>query len=282
MANLPNLRFISHPEPGFGLDARIRFGFGMNCFLGAESYINGKSFIGFGLEPRNAPWIRFQFVPTVMLSLRFPLLQVSEFKYLHGGFSAIAFERGTYPKPKFSSAKSFWSSIQKFVKPVLEIQHHSTILGTFLNEKQRKAIREAVREVKNRRQGDVDRRRKNREQVMQTFDPPELPPLDPRYGASEWRLKLNELNRKRLLRDPGSVPDRFKQPTQKQGQDQKPQQEQKSQPEQRPQPEQEPQEGSLPGKREYSPPKTIIRLPHERKQGFVKSRKPDVAFCYEY
>ncbi len=206
MQNLPSLRFMMKPGFGFGIDARLRFGFGCNCFMAAESYLNGTSFVGFGLEPQKASWIRFQFVPTAKVILRLPIVRVSEFKYGYGGAEMTVFDKGSHPKLNFSSSKSFWNSIRQYIRPGFEIQHHNTILGTLFDDRQRRILKEAVREVTTRRKVELERLQENRNRVLKSFDPSELPPLDPRRGASELRKRIHERNRKRKLRIPGQSP----------------------------------------------------------------------------
>lgn len=197
MENLPSLRFITKPDWGLGIDAKLRFGFGFNCFMSAESYLNGSSHVGFGLEPRKAPWVRVQFTPTVKLIIRMPLARVSEFKFLYVGAEGTLFDKGTHPRPELSSPKAFWGSVRRFIQPSLEMQHHNTLLGTLFDDRQRRLLKEAFREVSERRKTEMERVQSNRDRVMSTFDPPELPPLDPRRGPSDLRMRLHEMNKRR-------------------------------------------------------------------------------------
>lgn len=204
MNNLPNLRFILQPDPGFGVDARLPFGLGLNCFMAAESYITGKSFVAFGVEPRRFSWLRLQLVPSAKLILKPPILRLSEFKFLYTGAETTLYNAGSHPSPDLSSAGGLWKSVRPFVRPSVEIQHHNTIMGTLLDSRQRRMLQDAMREVAGRRAKDIQRLQDNRNRIMRTFDPPELPPLDPRRGVSELRKQIHERNKERRVRIGGT------------------------------------------------------------------------------
>lgn len=206
MENLPSLRFIAKPDWGLGIDARLRFGFGFNCFMVAESYLSGKSIIGFGLEPRKAPWLRVQITPAVKLIARVPLVRISKYKFAYVGAEGTLFDKGAHPKPEMASVNAFWKSIRHFVLPSFEVRHHNTLLGTLFDERQRRLLKDALREVSKRRAADRGRIQANRDRIMKTFDPPELPPLDPRRGASDSRMQIHEEIKRRQLRKPTDYP----------------------------------------------------------------------------
>lgn len=162
-------------------------GYGLRCFIAAESYIDGHSHVAFGVEPKFAPGVRLQLAPTVHVALRVPAVRVSEFKFVYLGAVATLFDRGEHPVPDFGSRAALWRSVRAFLAPALELAHHNTIMGAFLDSGQRRMLRSTFDEVKMIRELDQDRLRAGRERIMRSFDPPQLPPLDPRRGVPSRR-----------------------------------------------------------------------------------------------
>lgn len=220
MGSLPTLRLLASPEPGLGFDARLRLGYGMNCFMAAESYIiSGASKMNFGIEPVRLPWLRLQLTPTVKLMLRFPLLRVSRYKYLYGGCESTLYSEGKFTVPYRALRDSltlnsigninvdkqmFWSSFKGMWKPLGELVHRNTMIGLLgLTEKQRSGIVSSLKAFEERRKqnGGLGRRQerlKKRAEITATFDSDTkvdkmLPELDPRILTREQlKQKLRE------------------------------------------------------------------------------------------
>lgn len=174
MGSLPTLRILIQPAPGFGLDARLPMGKRLRCYLSAEAYIHGGSTIIFGLEPAQMPWLRVQVAPCTRVSLRVPVAQVSEFKWAIGGGSVTIYNEGVGLRPKFGGWNKFWESVRGFVGGIIEVEHKNTLLGSFLDGKQRKALREALREAGIKNEERRERRKRERAGLE------EVAPLDPR------------------------------------------------------------------------------------------------------
>jgi hypothetical protein len=192
---LPPVRLIAQPSLGFGLDARLRLGPGVNCFMACEAYVNGKSLVGFGIEPRHAPWLRLQLAPTFHLALRVPILRLSNLKVLHCGAQATFARDGKLASLDLSSTSNILSSLWSLVAPALEVQHRATLFEALLDDTQRSAIRKTLEDVRAARQIDNSRLQKNRERLLQSFDPPEIPPLDPRRHPSASRIRVSDATR---------------------------------------------------------------------------------------
>lgn len=198
MGALPPLRFLVRPEPGFGLEARIPMGRHVQCYFAAEAYIHGGSAVRFGLEPRRFPYLRLQAAPATTVSVRVPLLAMSEFKAVLGGAQLTLFDAGRWPRPAAGAA--FWRGLRDFVRPVVELQHQGTLLGTFLDSEQRRMLREAALELKKRREAREARRVGERRIAVRGFDPPEMPSLDPRVRPDPF-ARLREQLRERYGED---------------------------------------------------------------------------------
>lgn len=168
---------LIQPAPGLGLDARLPMGKQMRCYLSAEAYFHGGSAIIFGLEPVQIPWLRVQVAPCTRVSLRVPVAHLSEFKWAIGGGSVTVYNEGVGLQPKFGGWGKFWESVKGFVGGVIEVEHRNTLLGSLFDGKQRRALREALREadLKN------EERRKNR--IRERAGLEEVAPLDPRRGV---------------------------------------------------------------------------------------------------
>lgn len=171
---------LLQPEPGFGLDARLPMGKHVRCCLALEAYIHGGSAIYFGLEPARFPFIYMQFVPSTRLTLRLPILPLTEFKSMFAGGSLTLYKEGARPRPVWNGWKALWKSLEQFVAPVVEVQHRNTLLGAVLDAEQRSVLRAALEEVNAKREERMRQKSRKRGDIVKRFDPPEMPSLDPR------------------------------------------------------------------------------------------------------
>lgn len=223
MGSLPTLRLLAKPEPGLGFDARLRLGYGMNCFFAAESYLSGASKVNFGLEPVRLPWLRVQLTPSVKVMLRFQFLRVSRYKYIYGGWESTLYSEGKCRVPyrglrnavTFNNngntgirvdKQMFWNTFKGMWKPLAELVHRNTLIGMLgLTDKQRTTILKSINALHERKagvaaggaaNGGIDRRlerMKKRAEIMGTFDDPNIPELDPRtMTREELKQKLYE------------------------------------------------------------------------------------------
>lgn len=226
MGSLPTLRLLAVPEPGLGFDARLRLGYGLNCFMAAESYLlSGASKMNFGVEPVRLPWLRLQLTPSVKVMLRFPLVRLSRYKYLYGGCETTVYSEGKFRFPCRAlrdtitlnnnkieiDKRAFWSTFKGIWKPLGELVHRNTIIGLLgLTEKQRRGIRDSLHAFQERRkQNGTDRRQERlqkRAGITGTFDDDfkngngnnhMLPELDPRTLTRE---QLKQKLREKIMR----------------------------------------------------------------------------------
>ncbi len=192
MGSLPSLRFISQPEWGLGVDAKLRFGGGFNCFFAAESYFGGRSVVAFGLEPRRYPWVRLQFTPCAKVILRAPMARCTRYKYVYAGVEAALYDGGVFPTIDTTSRKAVWNSFRGLWRPVVEVVHRNTVFGVLLDDQQRKLIGEKIREVQARVRENKKAQDEARRRMLSSFDSPELPPLDPRRDPAEFKRMMIE------------------------------------------------------------------------------------------
>jgi hypothetical protein len=215
---LPPLRLVLRPFLGFGTDVRVRFGGGMTAVMTAEASLAGASRVAFGVEPRRAPWLRLQLAPTLQLSVRVPLARLSRCKYIYGG-SVAALGHATAPAPLDTSSRSaLLSSAAALLLPSLELQHRAGLYEVLFDDRQRRALRAAVAEAASARAADAARADAARREGLRTFDPPSLPPLDPRAAAAPLRRvrerrelsaaarELARRNRIQIQREPAPPP----------------------------------------------------------------------------
>jgi hypothetical protein len=201
--SLPPFRMILWPDAGLGVEVVLRLTRWFNCFMAAEAFVHGESHVQFGLQPRCASWLRLSVAPACRLSLRVPVLRMSEFKILCAGSSVTFLSEGRVNPALTSSTSGSWKSIRQMVRPTLEIQHHPTILSTLFDDQTRQAIRDSLREVKRAREYGRDQAGPNLDYSVKPFDPHLLPPLDPRHSISESMQRAGTLRRK-TLRQPDS------------------------------------------------------------------------------
>jgi hypothetical protein len=183
---LPPLRLILRPQIGFGVDVSMRIARGFNCFMAAEAFVNGKSSVQFGLQPRFASWFRFVLAPSCHLSLRIPTLRLSECKILYVGGSATFADEGKL-NPILTSPVDvpFWKSACQILVPALEIQHHASILSAFLDDHTRRTLRNSLKEFHANRHRGKEQLQNDRRRLLRTFEPNQLPPLDPRGKGTQ-------------------------------------------------------------------------------------------------
>lgn len=195
MSVLPTLRMLVRPEPGLGLDARLPMGKHLRCSMALEAYCQGGSAIYFGLESSRFPFLQIQLVPRARLTLRIPVLGVTEFKSIFAGGSLTLYNQGSRPKPAWGGWKPFWHSIKPFAMPVIELQHRNTLLGSVFDSEQRKALKEALDDVTLRRKERMQEKVRNRRETLGRFEPLEMPKLDPRNrvdAIDRLREKMRE------------------------------------------------------------------------------------------
>lgn len=167
----------------------------VRCCLALEAYIHGGSVVYFGLEPARFPFIQIQFAPRTRLSLRFPILSLTEFKSIFAGGSFTLYDNGSRPKPVWNGWKPLWRSVEQFVTPIIELQHRTTILGSVLDSEQRRALRAAVEKASAKQKEKLRHRARERMDMVKGFDPPEIPNLDPRRrpdAIDRLRVKMRE------------------------------------------------------------------------------------------
>lgn len=152
----------------------------VRCCLALEAYIHGGSAIYFGIEPARFPFIYMQFAPSTRLTLRLPILSLTEFKSMYAGGSLTLYKYGSHPKPVWNGWKVLWKSMEQFVTPVVELQHHNTLLGAVLDAEQRRVLRAALEEVNAKREERMRNKTSKQRDILRRFDPPEMPSLDPR------------------------------------------------------------------------------------------------------
>jgi hypothetical protein len=194
--SLPPFRMILWPDAGLGVEVVLRLTRWFNCFMAAEAFVHGESHVQFGLQPRCASWLRLSVAPACRLSLRVPVLRMSEFKILCAGSSVTFLSEGRVNPALTSSMSGSWKSLRQMVRPTLEVQHHPTILSTLFDDETRKAIRDSLREVKRAREYGRDQAGPNPEFSMKPFNSQVLPPLDPRHNVSESMRRAGTLRRK--------------------------------------------------------------------------------------
>lgn len=168
---------LLQPAPGFGLDARLPMGKEVRCYLSAEAYIHGGSAVIFGLESVKFPWLRLQVAPCTRVSLRVPLAQVSDFKWVLGGGYATVYKEGVRLRPKFGGFGKFWESVRGFVGGLVEVEHKNNLLGTFFDAKQRRVMKDVLNEI------DLKRKERRKRITRDRASLEEIAPLDPRKIA---------------------------------------------------------------------------------------------------
>jgi hypothetical protein len=184
---LPPLRLILRPQVGFGVDVYMRIATGFNCFMAAEAFVNGKSNVQFGLQPRFASWFRLVLAPSCHLSLRIPTLRLSEFKILYMGGSAAFADDGKLNLALTSPFEApFWKSARQILVPSLEIQHHASILSALLDDRTRRTLRDSLKDMQaSRNRGGRDPLQNDPSRFMRSWEPNKLPPLDPRGNGTQ-------------------------------------------------------------------------------------------------
>lgn len=192
MGALPTLRMLLYPEPGFGLEAKIPMGKQVRCYFAAEAYIQGNSAVRFGIELSRLPYLRLQVAPETTLSIRVPILRLTEFKKLHAGATLTLYDRGKSPLSTIGHG-DLLNALRAFVFGIAELQHRSTVLSTILDANQRRTLNQAVRELRAKREVRDQRRVGERRRTEKGFKPPEMPPLDPRQRADPFERLREQL-----------------------------------------------------------------------------------------
>ncbi|KAI0564627.1 hypothetical protein FGB62_25g622 [Gracilaria domingensis] len=167
---LPSLRILFRPTPGIGLDAHMPFTKQVRLFMSLESYFGSNSTIKFGIEPVQFPFFRLQCAPDLRFSVRLPLVRVSEFNRLYMGSELTLLQNGQRPKINTADIGAFWKGIKNFVRPISEVQRSASLSGMLLSSKQRKALKEALKQAKARRDVKINDRRRRREQSAKDSD----------------------------------------------------------------------------------------------------------------
>lgn len=210
---LPPIRIILKPDFGFGLDARIRFANGVNCFMSGEATLAGASRIAFGVEPRGASWLRLELAPSVRVSLRVPFLRLSEFKTLQLGTRSGLMEQGRRAPIDMSSKDGFLKSFRSTLKPVVEVVHRGTLLSAFFSDHDRHLLKGRFSEIHERRGERRTKREAKRKEFLESMDSSEMPPLDPRQpppltssGSSLRRARRRAARLPRKTRDKADGP----------------------------------------------------------------------------
>lgn len=191
MGALPTLRMLLHPEPGFGLEARIPMGKRVRCYCAAEAYMRGSSTVRFGVEPTSLPFLRLQLAPETTLSIRIPMLRLSEFKAVHAGATLTLYDRGKTPLA--ARHGDALKALRAFVFGIVELQHRATVLGTLLDADQRRTLRQAVRQLRVQKEMRQQGRLGEKRRTVQDFDPPGMPPLDPRQRPDPFERLRQQL-----------------------------------------------------------------------------------------
>ncbi|CAN8061675.1 unnamed protein product [Agarophyton chilense] len=167
---LPSLRILLRPNPGIGLDAYMPFNKQMKLFMSLESYFSGASVVRFGVEPLRFPFLRLQCSPELRLSVRLPLLHVSEFNQLYMGSQLTLFQNGQSPKIDTTGFGEFWQGIKKFVQPIGGVQRRASLGELLLNKNQRRVLRDVLDQTRLRRDMKKSDRQRKHEQFLKDFD----------------------------------------------------------------------------------------------------------------
>lgn len=168
------------PALGFGVDAHVHFGAGLNCFASAEACLNGHSQVAFGIEPRAAPWLRLQLAPALQIILHFPIMRLSRLKRLHAGAVAAVARYGRFANFDATSRRTLTDSIRTVLEPSIEMHHRSTVNDAFFDPSQRRDLRQPLEEIRAMRDEWRAKLRTDRLGTGHAFDPRKVPELDPR------------------------------------------------------------------------------------------------------
>ncbi|PXF45165.1 hypothetical protein BWQ96_05066 [Gracilariopsis chorda] len=188
---LPTLRVLFRPQPGLGLDARLPFTKHVRWYMSLESYFSGTSAVRFGIEPTKFPFIRFQCAPEVRLSVRLPLLRISEFNRAYFGSQLTIVSNGQVPKLNLNGFAAFYDGLKTFLKPICELQRHSSIGGLLLNDRQREALRKALEKAKTKRDAQANQLIPGRDELLKTHkDNPEIDHEEKARMIKDLREKL--------------------------------------------------------------------------------------------
>lgn len=191
---LPPIRLILRPNIGFGVEVKVNFGAGLNCFAAAEAYLNGASHVAFGLEPRRASWFRLQLAPALQISLRVPFFRITRLKRLHVGAVANVAHNGRFAAFDVTSRRTFTDSLRTIIQSSVEIHHRPTLIDALFDQRQLEQLRKSIEELRAAREQEREQLRRDRVASGRAFDRLPAPGLDPR---------LNEIPRYRIP----SVPD---------------------------------------------------------------------------